>query len=324
MIFSPLKNGSIVAPILILLYGIILWANVLFSSINLSFFEFGLLNAFIQDIDFEARKVGINLFSFFTILLTGFLYNRAIDKDEFFPKNTFFPLFFYTMLMSLPDQQRGYSPVVFANLFLLLYFIWCIKIKRQDDAREIIFNGGFFLSAAILLFPVYIPLAISPFILLLIFRPFVWREWALAILGLAVPALFYFSYLYLNDIDFASNTYLHGFNATWGYIKLPDTFDSVFSALLVFIVLISLFTLNKVFLSSSLRLRKFIQFFIFNLILFSMINVSVYSYKELALPIIALPLSLFLSYYFFYAKAFWGNLFFYLLIAMSIYSIYFA
>jgi hypothetical protein len=324
MILQPIKNGNILSPFIILLFAIILWGGALFSPINISFLDFGILQPFLRDFSFESNKIAVVLICFSTIIATGLIINRAIDRDEFFPKNNFLPFFFYVLFMSISEAQRGFSPIIFSNVFLLLFFVYSIKIKRQDDAREIIFNASFFLSTAILIFPVYLPLSIASFMLLIVFRPFVWREWALAILGLLLPAFFYFSYLYFFDMNLSENVYKSGFDLNWNYTKERDTFASVFSGFIMLLVFLSLIILNRIFNSSSLRLRKFIQFFILTLALFAMINISIYSFNEFLFPAVAVPLSLFLSYYFYYAKPFWGNVFFYLLIGLSIYSVYFA
>ena len=94
MILQPIKNGNILSPFIILIFGIILWANTLYSALNVSFFDFGILNQLLKGLSLEANRVAVILVCFSTIIVTGLIINRAIDRDEFFPKNNFLPFFF--------------------------------------------------------------------------------------------------------------------------------------------------------------------------------------------------------------------------------------
>lgn len=321
MLIFPFKNGSIVSPVLVIMVAVLLWGKAMLGNYQIAFGSFGVFSPFIDDN--STGNWWLSLISFVVVIITAFFLNRTIDRDEFFERNTFLPALFYVLFMSVPPYVQGYSPIVFANFFVMLSFYWSLKIKRQEDAREIIFNSSFFISTGILIFPVFIPLILSPFILLIIFRPFVWREWILSLVGMFLPVFFYFFGLYFFDIPFEENTYENSFWRTWEYVTFTSTENIIFSGFITLLMLFSLYIINQKFSVSSIRLRKFFQFFLINLVLFIMISISLYSLSEIMFSIVALPLALVMSYYFYYAKTLWANIFFFLLIVCSFYVIYF-
>lgn len=321
MLVTPFKNGTVISPILVVMVAALFWGKVMLGEHQMTFTEFGLFSHFIDEN--QSGNWWMSISSFMVVLITAFFLNRTIDRDEFFERNTFLPALFYVLFMSIPFYVQGYSPIVFANFFIMVSFYWSLKIKRQEDAREIMFNSSFYLSVGILLFPVFLPLLLAPFILLAIFRPFVWREWILSLLGFFFPVFFYFFGLYFFDIPFEENTYNNSFWRTWEYAVSSKMEFSIFSAFVTLLIFFSLYVINKKFSVSSIRLRKFFQFFLFNLVLFIMVSISIYSLSEIMFSIVALPLALVMSYYFYYAKPIWSNTFFFLLIACSFYVIYF-
>ncbi|MFP5471460.1 MAG: hypothetical protein ACLGGV_07670 [Bacteroidia bacterium] len=321
MIVGPFKNGTVVSPILVVIVALLLWGNVLVGNHQIAFEDFGLFSLFVDEN--ISGNIWFSMLTLMVILVTAFFLNRTIDSDEFFERNTFLPALFYVLFMSIPAYVQGYSPIAFANFFIMVSFYWFLKIKRQEDAREIMFNSSFYLSVAILLFPVFLPLVLSPFILLIIFRPFVWREWVLCLLGFCLPVFFYFFGLYFYDMPFEENIYNESFWLTWGHTVFTSAELMIYSAFVTLLIFFSLYIINKKFTVSSIRLRKFFQFFLFNLVLFIMVSISLYSLSEIMFSIVALPLALVMSYYFYYAKQLWANIFFFLLMICSFYIIYF-
>lgn len=322
MILNSFKSNNLITPLLGVLLLSIIWFKSFYSPTPYQYLDFGLLYHFKNSLHSIPNSVG-TIINILILILSAGLINKLVNQSNFFDKNTFLPFVLYLLLMSVYSDFNTLNPISISNLFLILYLTWAFKIKRQEDARELIFNAAFLLSCATLFFPIFSPFLLSPFLLLMAFRPFIWREWALAGLGLLIPALFYAFLIYFLDLPFEDNTYNASF---WELISLsyvPKTQHYTFIALFTILSVFSFFILNKKISMSSLRLRTLMKFLTLNFIALSILSFFLFFITESFILISSLPLTIFFSYYFYYAKSFWSNLFFYILIGSILFSIYF-
>ncbi|MFT4600125.1 MAG: hypothetical protein ACI857_000295 [Arenicella sp.] len=154
-----------------------------------------------------------------TILLTSTIahqLNNVYNQSSFYSKASFLPGFIYICCL-ISFNCFYFAPSLIAHLF----FVWglgqFLKLRRQEQAKAIIFQGSILFGIAFIFSPLQIGLILLPWLGLTIFRPFVWREWIMVLGGLVVPLLYYFSALYLlND-----HVYLFK-NSGLGFIALGD------------------------------------------------------------------------------------------------------
>lgn len=140
-----------------------------------------------------------SLLAYVSVVLTGFLYNYIINEHEFLPKRTYLPGLFYCVLMSSSPALFQYHPVIFANLFITLMFNSLLNTYRQTLAFKSVFEAGLFLGIASLF---YFPVALLfPLLLvsLVVFRPFIWKEWLIIVLGFVFPYLYVLTYYFWNN-----------------------------------------------------------------------------------------------------------------------------
>ena len=89
----------------------------------------------------------------------------------------------------------SWSIIVYA---LLSYGVgYLFKINRQDCAKSPIFMASLFIGTAITLVPWLLPLVLLPFITLILFRSFIWRELFLVLLGFVLPWFYYFAIYFI-------------------------------------------------------------------------------------------------------------------------------
>ena len=319
-IFKPATPFAALASLL--LFGIF-WLQSFSNGLALSFLNFGALYHFEQDL---AKLPGgwLLAISAAIIIATATILNNTVNRDEFFEKNTFLPFSLYLILMSLLGSFNTLNPIVISNFFLVLYLRWAFKIRRQDDARQIVFNASFLLSCACLFFPIYAPVLASPFVLLIIFRPFVWREWALTVLGLFLPAAFYAALMYFLNFPFESNTYNESFWELQTLSFAPDYRHYIYIVLFGILTVLSFFVVNRKMPKSSLRLRMLMRFLAFNYFVALGLSAALFFVSDAFIMMAALPLTFFFSYYFYTARRFWANFYFVLLLASIFYSLYFS
>ena len=132
------------------------------------------------------------------VAITAHQLNNVFNQNAFYSKNSFTPGFIYVLCL-LTFDALVFTPMLAAHFFIVLSLRHLLKLRRQDEAKSIIFWAGFFTGIAFLLAPLQATLILLPWVALTIFRPFVWREWVMVILGAAVPLIYYASYMYMSE-----------------------------------------------------------------------------------------------------------------------------
>lgn len=133
------------------------------------------------------------------IIVEGFLLNYIVNENDVLTKKTNLPALFYIVFMSNNSAMLELHPVIFANLFLFFALNKILNSYRKDVAFSQVFDAGLLISLATLFyFPciVFLPLI---GIALILFRPFLWREWMISFIGVLVPYIFVLTYYFWND-----------------------------------------------------------------------------------------------------------------------------
>ena len=277
---------------------------------------------------YEVVAKPLNSFHFIATLIAlilliseALLLNYIVNENEILAKPSFLPALFYVVFMSNDPRMLMAYPLLFANFFILLGIHKIVSSYRKDIAFSNAFDAGVLFSLATLFyFPsiVFIPLLGVGFIL---FRPFIWREWVISLMGILLPHLFVISYYFWNDAFVTDQIGKMFFPSLRNKSNLD--FSQHFYFILSIGWLIVLFSFGKLFAGSSegsqknkKSIRLLVWFSCLALIsVFIAREVSVQSFSALAIPS-----SIFCANYFLkIKKKWWGELlFFILLIAVII------
>lgn len=161
-----------------------------------------------------STRFAITLFNFLFIGFGVLLVSLIAMNQEIVDKQNYFPVFLYLLLCIVSVSPSQITSQIFTNVFVLFAIYRLLDTYRKDEAQKQIFEAAFWLSvsafitiSSIISFPLF-------FIILLILRPFDWREWVVAIIGFFVPMFIYECMAYLSDYN---QGYL--FDATEFYFK---------------------------------------------------------------------------------------------------------
>jgi hypothetical protein len=188
------------------------------------------------------------------VLSNAFLINWVFNTNEFYERNTYIPALLYVVLMSFYHSLYSIDGLLIAHTFLILLLVKLYQLGQNSDARKTIFNGAIFAGIAATFHPplfVLLPLLIT---MVLIIRPFVFREFILLIMGILVPtiyALFFYHY-YNHKIDFQL------LKQVSDYQKKHIDFI-VTASLFVILFLFSLVGISSKMQKSSIRLKKLVR-----------------------------------------------------------------
>ena len=252
----------------------------------------------------------------FLILVNAVLLNAVFNNYEFLDKNTYVISLIYVVLTPMFVPLNQFSPVLIAHFFFIASLGILFQLKQNTDGKITIFNAGILLSIAIIFLPYLIILI--PFILLMIviIRSFNLREFFICIMGIGVPFIYYFSYLFLTD-QFVFNWKLPSWQIH-NYQSALHLYPIV--AIYVALLIISLLSLSARMLKSSLRLKKQIQLLslVFTVVFLLGAIDFYFSGSLFYLSLAIIPLTYFLTYAFLSKRSgIPANIFFYIALLYS-------
>lgn len=170
--------------------------------------------------------LGALLISFYTI------------RQEVVEKSNYIPSFLYVFFGAITLNNTLLHPSLVANVFILLSLISVTETYREENVLSKIFNGALFTSLATFFYINYAFFILFYFIALLILRPFNWREWFIAILGLIAPVFIYFCIGYLINIPFMDYLrYISNLFTNFQKPLLSEYFYPLFFCLLILLLL---------------------------------------------------------------------------------------
>ncbi len=199
-------------------------------------------------------------------------------------------------------------------LFKLLDFY------KSDSGKSAAYDLGMIVAVGTLIYFPFIYIFLIIWIALMIFRAFNWREWVAGIFGYATIFFFLAVYYYLNNklgsfykiwtplsTKFPSHITIHYYN----YLVLIPV---------ILILLLSVLKLRENFFRSYIHVRKAFQLLFFVFIIGGLCFYVRADFNLNHFLLCAVPASVFLAYYFLYARKKWFfELLYFILFAGIIY-----
>lgn len=238
-----------------------------------------------------------------TIVQALFL-NRIINHYNFFNKPNFLTALLYMTLVSLFLPFLVLSPTLICNFITIWMLSKLFNIYKQVDVKGLMFDLGMIVAIGSLIYFPFIVMFFLLWISLVIFRPFIWREWLTPLLGVAtIYGLLGVIYFWIGRFS----EFLHIFtpfinNFPTLHVDLHDYFVVI---PIIIALIFFLFILKDQYYKSIVQIRKSFQLLFFMLIL---IGASFYLNEHITINhflMCAPPLSIYLAYYFTYAKTKW-------------------
>lgn len=247
-----------------------------------------------------------SLIALLLILLNGYLLIQLNTVHFFIPYRTSLPLFFYLLLSLSITQLHHLTPALVSSSLVILMFYRIFNAYKMDgislnflDAGILIAIASLFYFPAIFFFPALL-------IGMLLMRPFVWREWIFAFMGLFIPYAMVLSGYYLLDIP--NKELFSGMGSSFSRISKSLRLSQVinWSYILLFTLIGSYFmvkAIDSMKIHARIFFEMFLAFFVFSVLIFFLIpgagNGMVY--------FVAIPLSYVFSLYFIRSDRNWIN-----------------
>lgn len=238
-------------------------------------------------------------------LLQAFLLNRVVNHFNFFGKPNFLTALLFMTLVSLFLPFLVLSPTLICNFITIWMMSKLFNIYKQADVKGLMFDLGMIVALGSLVYFPFIVLFLLLWIALIIFRPFIWREWVTPFLGFStVYFLIGVTYYWFDRFDEFKAIFSPFTNPLAGTLHV-DFYDYLVVIPIIISLLFFLAILRDQYFRSIVHIRKSFQLLFYMLLL---IGGSFYLNENININhflLCAPPLAIYLAYYFSFAKTKW-------------------
>lgn len=185
------------------------------------------------------------------VLINAVMINWIFNSNEFLERNSYLSSMLYVVLMSFYHSFYSLDGLLLTHTFLILAMGQFFELNQHSDGRRHVFNGMFFAGLAATFHP---PLTAGfPLFCIMIWvvRPFIFREFILALMGFGLPLLYAIVYLWVSGHDVE----LQLLDQVTDYINKQTDF-LVTAVLFTLLFILSIFSIRSRMQKSTIRLKK--------------------------------------------------------------------
>jgi hypothetical protein len=275
----------------------------------------------------EPNNPSLNkIIAFSVIIITGISLNSIINSTDFFDKNTYLPALLYVVFMSGVPQFQQFHPIIISNLFWVLAYRRFLKVYGQVSCKSEIFDASLFVFiGAAFNYPSGVFLILLPWLVLIIFRPFVLNEYLMPIFALILISLYIFVSEYIFKVKLFDIRELIVFESESTIDVKMNWSHYVLYSILIILFVFSFYQIRHKLLRSTIRYRKLINTLgMFVLIVVGIIIIEHWNFtNDSVILFSAVPLTVMFSFYFFYTNNRWlSGLIFYSIVTLKLINIY--
>lgn len=139
------------------------------------------------------------LVALITVLLQGLLLNRIADFGRLYHQSSLLPAVSYIILTGIIPEFNYFSAALIANWFVIIALYQVLSAQGREEVRRQLFNAGFVLALAALIYFPYAVLLLGIIIALAILTPMKASGWMITLLGFITPFYFLAGILFLTD-----------------------------------------------------------------------------------------------------------------------------
>ncbi|MBM3455110.1 MAG: hypothetical protein FJX80_08175 [Bacteroidetes bacterium] len=189
------------------------------------------------------------VFSGIFLVANAVTLNYSYNSYEFLDRNSYLTSLLYVIAMSFYKAFYEFNYVICVHFLFILMLLQFYEMKQHLDARKYVFNAFIIIGLATTFQPLllfFFPIFATS---VLIFRPFIIREFILSILGFLVPFIYCFTYLWYSNSSPI-------FEFEWSIFTTQNTELLGILATYFALITIAYFSIRSRLQKSSVRLKK--------------------------------------------------------------------
>ena len=197
MLLEIFKSNKSIVGVLIVILSVVLWIPGFFIS-----HETILATPIVgfSGVDFLFTPRWLNVI-FTALLISGqaVYLNYIVSVNKLFKSNSFLAALFYVLLNGAGLVLFSLNLILIVNTFVLLLLHQLFKLYNLQQATTTLFNLGFFVGIAIVLYnPLIVLLPLTIFGIAYVRTP-KGKDFLILLIGLLVPFVYWITYLYLTN-----------------------------------------------------------------------------------------------------------------------------
>jgi hypothetical protein len=243
---------------------------------------------------------------FLLSLAQAFMLNYIIYEHHLLIKKSWLPALLFTVLSACTPEMLWLHPQHIAGFFLLGALHLLLGTYRTDKAFGAVFNAGLLVGLAGLFYIPALLFLVYAVIVILLLRPFIWREWFILLFGALIPWIYSGVYFFWTDrLAGITNRYITGpiLNRE-NFLKLPVEYYPL-TVMIGFLLMVAAGRFIAGAGTSTLKTKKGIAVMIWFLFFGLMAVLLAQNYAMAGFLFAIYPLSLFISNYFLSARRLW-------------------
>lgn len=293
------KNSS--NALVLLVYALVLKFNLFLhpmpplQQMEDNYLYTGLIN-FLDPL--HVPPIAYSIITFLLLYSQASLFNRICNTQKLLPRPNYLPAMSYILITSLMNVWNQFSAPLLVNSLLIWLFYRMMLLYNSGKAVTAIFNIAFGMGLVSLFYKPAVLFILLLWLALFIMRPFVIREWLVALLGVTTP------YYFLGIILFLTNQW------SWQKIfpAIHFSFPAMPSSILITISIILLllaFIIGGLYVQNNLnkmliQVRKNWSLLLLFLIVGALITLVNGGSDYVSWLLCAVPLSIFHAAAYFY------------------------
>lgn len=249
----------------------------------------------------EINPLASTIAAFIFVYVLALMLIQLSGRHFFAPEQIYFPPFIFVLVCSAFPLQQCMNGSYMAALFFMLGLFQLFKVYRNERVFASIFLASAYISfASLFSAPALFLVVLLPLALLLLRTPTEWRDWVIALCGVALPYLYTFVvYMFtdndgftifhlLSDCLFASSEWIfeNGREVEWIYLGY-----------LMLLVLLAVLLLTRGMLTSRVKVQKIHTLFVWAFFIMLAIMIALPSGSMFLMPLMALPASVLTANY---------------------------
>jgi len=226
---------------------------------------------------FGGRMLLSKILAFGLMIFEAFLLVRINARLVLVQEKTFLPALFFIIIAGHSADLLQWNPVLPAALFVIFVLELIFRSNHDEPNSYKYFEAGMLLGIGSLFYAPLVYMIVFIWIGCMAQRPFYWREYVFPVLGLAVPYVFVFAFLFMGDKSIPD--FLTGMQSDFVFTyDFPHFYWKtwVFTLYVAFLALVSSVFLLKVFQFRKIYIRDYFLvlfwLFIISLLVFLLLS----------------------------------------------------
>ena len=299
MFLRLFKGSQPVFIIIIPLFGVLLWLRSFLSPFVIPDHLASMPFYLFADQWVNANELVSRITALGFLIVTALMLARINTKFLLIPSRTYLPSAIFLIIASAYPHMQYFHPVIPSLLILLLAVNRMLDAYKKPGLSYNFFDAAILVSLSSLFYAKMIVFILMVWLGLIYLRQFNWREWAMSLIGMLLPYLFYISWEYLYGRDPVGVFELLRENfaghSSTKYLEYPYY---LFIGCLILLILVASIKMMALSWSLKIIVRQFSKLFLWMFIITAVMSVFFLGAAGL-LTIAAVPAAYLISFYFF-------------------------